>query len=655
MSAGGPSLRANSAPAGGSAAATAASVGAGARTIKASAAERVLHGERRSLRERFGGLRNVPPFLRLVWQTSPSMMLAEALLRFVRALLPVATLYVGKLIIDEVVLLAKSPHPPDDLRQWLASGLLDRIAWLLALEFALAVASDVLGRTVSLLDALLSERFSNVTSLRLMEHAATLDLEDFEDSELQDQLERARRQAAGRMSLLGQLFAQAQDVVTIVSFGAGLFVYAPWLIVLMAIALVPAFIGEAHFNQRSYSLNFARTPERRELDYVRQTGASVETAKEVKIFGLNAFLIERYRRLATSFYEANRSLALRRASVGGALTAIGTSAYYVAYAYIVWRTLHGEFSIGDLTFLSGSFRRLRNLLEDLLMGFSSVAGQALYLDDLFSFFEIRPEITSPPDALPFPEPIRQGFVFDDVGFRYPGAERWAVRHLRFTLRAGEVLALVGENGAGKTTLVKLLARLYDPDEGRILLDGRDLREYDLRALRANIGVIFQDFVRYHLTAGENIAVGRIEARDDRLRIVEAARRSLADEVIGKLPHGYDQVVGKRFRGGIDLSGGEWQKIAIARAYMRDAQLLILDEPTAALDARSEFEVFQRFKELSRDKTAVLISHRFSTVRMADRIVVLADGSIEAIGTHEELLREQGRYAELFELQAAGYR
>jgi len=627
----------------------------GSRAPKASAAERVVHGERRSLRERFGGLRNVPPFLRLVWQTSPSMMLAEAMLRFVRALLPVATLYVGKLIIDEVVLLAKSPHPPDDLRQWLASGLLDRIAWLLALELALAVASDVLGRTVSLLDALLSERFSNVTSLRLMEHAATLDLEDFEDSELQDQLERARRQAAGRMSLLGQLFAQAQDVVTIVSFGAGLFVYAPWLIVLMAIALVPAFIGEAHFNQRSYSLNFARTPERRELDYVRQTGASVETAKEVKIFGLNAFLIERYRRLATSFYEANRALALRRASVGSALTAIGTSAYYVAYAYIVWRTLHGEFSIGDLTFLSGSFRRLRNLLEDLLMGFSSVAGQALYLDDLFSFFEIRPEITSPPDALPFPEPIRQGFVFDDVGFRYPGAERWAVRHLRFTLRAGEVLALVGENGAGKTTLVKLLARLYDPDEGRILLDGRDLREYDLRALRANIGVIFQDFVRYHLTAGENIAVGRIEARDDRLRIAEAARRSLADEVIGKLPHGYDQVVGKRFRGGIDLSGGEWQKIAIARAYMRDAQLLILDEPTAALDARSEFEVFQRFKELSRDKTAVLISHRFSTVRMADRIVVLADGSIEAIGTHEELLREQGRYAELFELQAAGYR
>jgi ATP-binding cassette subfamily B protein len=627
----------------------------GTRTPKASAADRVVHAERRSLRERFGGLRNVPPFLRLVWQTSPSMMLAQSVLRLIRALLPVATLYVGKLIIDEVVSLVGSTHPTDDLRAWLANGWLDRMLWLLAIEFALAVMSDILGRTVSLLDSLLSERFSNATSLRLMEHAATLDLEDFEDSELQDSLERARRQAAGRMSLLGQLFGQAQDVVTIVSFAAGLFVYAPWLIALMAIALVPAFIGEAHFNAQTYSLNFARTPERRELDYIRRTGASVETAKEVKIFGLNAFLIERYRKLATSFYDANRALAMRRASLGSALTALGTVAYYVAYAYIVWRTLHGEFTIGDLTFLAGSFRRLRNLLEDLLMGFSQVAGQALYLDDLFSFFDIQPEIASPPNPRPFPNPIRTGFTFDDVGFRYPGAERWAVRHLRFTLHVGEVLALVGENGAGKTTLVKLLARLYDPDEGRILLDGHDLREYDLAALRSNTGVIFQDFVRYHMTAAENIAVGRIEARDDRVRIVAAAHRSLADEVIAKLPDRYEQVIGKVFRGGLDLSGGEWQKIAIARAYMRDAQVLILDEPTAALDARSEFEVFERFKELGRGKTAVLISHRFSSVRMADRIVVLAEGTVEAMGTHEELLEQQGRYAELFELQAAGYR
>jgi ATP-binding cassette subfamily B protein len=608
-----------------------------------------------SWRERLGALRNLPPFLKLVWQTSPGIALAQGVLRIVRALLPVASLYVGALIIDEVVRLTQAPSPGATLEQWFASGMLHHIGWLLALEFGLAVLSDLLGRGISLLDSLLSEKLSTATSVRLMEHAASLDLEDFEDSEFQDRLERARMQAAGRTGLMNQLFSQAQDMVTIVSFAAGLVAYAPWLMVLLAVALVPAFIGEAHFNAQSYWLNFHRAPERRELDYVRQTAASAETAKEVKIFGLHPFLIQRYLELAVSFFRANRKIAMRRAGWGSLLTAVGTIAYYFAYAYIVWRTLHGDFTIGNLTFLAGSFLRLRTLLENLLMGFSSVAGQALYLEDLFSFFEIKPEIHSPPDARAFPKPIREGITFEDVGFRYPGAERWAVRHLSFTLKAGEVLALVGENGAGKTTIVKLLSRLYDPDEGRILLDGQSLREYDLFALRANIGVIFQDFVRFHLTAADNIAVGNIDARSDRARIMAAAERTGADEVIAKLPAGYDQVIGKRFRTGIDLSGGEWQKIAIARAYMRDAQLLILDEPTAALDARAEYEVFQRFKELSAGKTAVLISHRFSSVRMADRIVVLGEGMVEAIGTHEELLAQGGRYAELFELQAAGYR
>ena len=608
-----------------------------------------------SFRERVGALRNLRPFLAMVWATSPTLTAASIALRLMRALLPVATLYIGKLIIDDVVMLVQLPDKPATLQQWLDSGHLNRLALLLGAEFAVAVAADVLGRIVSLLDGLLAEQVSTSSSVRLMEHAATLDLEDFEDAEFQDQLERARRQTSGRMTLMSQLFSQAQDLVTVASLAAGLIVFAPWLIVLLLVALVPAFLGEAHFNAKSYSLDFGRTPERRELDYVRQTAASAETAKEVKIFGLNGFLIDRYRRLATSFYEANRRLALRRAGWGGLFTTIGTIGYYFAYAYIAWRTLTGEFSVGDLTFLAGSFRRLRTLLESLLSGFSSVAGQALYLDDLFSFFEVQPEIHSPANPLPFPKPIREGFVFEDVGFIYPGAERWAVRHLSFTLKAGEVVALVGENGAGKTTLVKLLTRLYDPDEGRILLDGRDLRDYGLDELRGSMGVIFQDFVRYNLPAGDNIAVGRIEARGDRERIARAANRSQADEVIGRLPHGYDQMIGKRFKNGVELSGGEWQKIAIARAYMREAEVLILDEPTAALDARAEFEVFQRFKELSKGKTAVLISHRFSSVRMADRILVLAEGRVEAQGTHEQLLAQQGRYAELFELQAAGYR
>src|SRR6476661_1696927 len=444
-------------------------------------------------------------------------------------------------------------------------------------------------------------------------------------------------------------------MVTVAAFAAGLLVYAPWLMVLLAVALVPAFVGESHFNALNYSLNFQWTPERRQLEYLRQMGASVETAKEVKIFDLHRYFIARYRTLSKQFLEANRSLARRRAIWGTLLAALGTMAYYLAYAYIAWRTVKGDFSIGDLTFLAGSFRRLRQLLEGLLVGFSQVAGQAMYLDDLFSFFEIQPEIRSKPGAIAIPRPIARGFRFEGVGFRYPEAEHWALRDLHFELRAGEVLALVGENGAGKTTLVKLLARLYDPDEGRILLDGRDLRDYDLEDLRANIGVIFQDFMRYHLSAADNIGVGQIDAMNDGGRIREAARRAMADEVIEGLPLGYDQLIGRRFKTGVDLSGGQWQKIAIARAYMRDAQVMILDEPTAALDARSEFEVFQRFKELSNDRTAVLISHRFSSVRMADRILVLAEGRLEASGTHEQLLAQGGRYAELFELQAAGYR
>ena len=609
----------------------------------------------RSLRERFGALRTLRPFVAMVWRTSPGLTIGLLLLRLVRALLPVVSLYIGKLIIDDVVKLVAMPNRPTTFEGWRQSGELAWLGWLLLAEFALAVLSDVLGRVVSLVDSLLSERVTNSSSVRLMKHAATLDLEDFEDAEFQDQLERARRQTSGRLTLMGQLFSQAQDIVTVASFGAGLLVYAPWLIVLLLAALVPAFLGEAHFNAQTYTLDYGRTPERRELDYVRQTAASVETAKEVKIFGLNGFLIEHYKRLAALFYSANRELAVRRAAWGGVFTAIGTIGYYAAYAYIAWRTLEGEFTVGDLTFLAGSFLRLRTLLEGLLTGFSSTAGQALYLNDLFSFFDTRPEILSPANPIPFPNPIREGFVFEDVGFIYPGAERWAVRHLSFALKAGEVVALVGENGAGKTTLVKLLTRLYDPDEGRILLDGRDLRDYDLEKLRGSMGVIFQDFVRYNFTAGENIAVGRIEARFDQARIERAAGRSQANEVIERLPGGYDQRIGKRFKNGVELSGGEWQKIAIARAYMREAEVLILDEPTAALDARAEFEVFQRFKELSKGKTAVLISHRFSSVRMADRIFVLADGKVAAAGTHEELVAQPGLYSELFELQAAGYR
>jgi ATP-binding cassette subfamily B protein len=514
---------------------------------------------------------------------------------------------------------------------------------------------EALARVSSLLESLLGDLFSNRISVRLMEHAATLDLSQFEDAETYDHLERARRQTTGRIGLFTLLLATTQDLVTLVSLGGVLLLQMPWLLLLLAVAVLPAFLGEAHFAALGYSLLYQWTPERRLLDYLRYLGASDESAKEVKLFGLSQFLVGRYAQLSDDFYRENKKLAVRRNLVSTLLVSLGTLGYYGAYVVIIYGTVLGRFSIGALTFLAGSFRQSRDLIQRILLALSSIYEQSLYLSDLFTFFDVKPRVVSQAGARAVPVPIRQGFVFHDVGFRYPGSERWAVRHLSFTLQPDERLALVGENGAGKTTLVKLLARLYDPDEGHITLDGVDLKEYDLVSLRRNIGVIFQDFVRYDFVLKENIGVSQVDAIDDPVRVRDAARRSLADSVAGRLAQGYDQMLGRRFDGGVELSGGEWQKVALGRAYMRDAQVLILDEPTAALDARAEYDVFLRFAELTKGRMAVLISHRFSTVRMADRILVLKDGELVDQGTHDELVARGGLYAELFGLQAAGYR
>lgn len=597
-----------------------------------------------SLKDRFKALSNLPKLFKLVWEVSPAMVTGNLVLRLFRSFLPLLTLYIGKLIIDEILRLLKISGERDLLHLWVLIGL----------EFGIAIVSDVLGRGISYIDSMLGDRFSNASSVRLMQHAAKLDLEHFEDSAFYDKLERARQQTVGRMTLMSQVFSQGQDILTMIFLAGGLIAFNPWLIVLLIITLLPAFWGESYFNTKSYSIFYSWTPERRLLDYLRMVGASNESAKEVKMFGLSNFLTEEYRTLADKFYNTNKKLGFKRAAVGGLLSSVGTAGYYGAYAYIIFKTVTGVLSIGDLTFLSGSFARLRGLLEGILARFSTIADSSLYLQDMFDFFEIQPRIVSPEKPLPFPNPIREGFRFENVGFAYANSERFVLKDLNFLLKAGEKLALVGENGAGKTTLVKLLVRMYDPTEGRILLDGHDIKEYDLEEFRREVGVIFQDFMRYHLSAGDNIAVGRIEHRDNLPEIETAARESLAESVIKKLPNGYAQTIGKRFPGGVELSGGEWQKVALARAYIRDAQLLVLDEPTAALDARAEHEVFQHFTELTKGKTAVLISHRFSTVRMADRILVLENGTMLEIGSHEELLQKNGRYAELFKLQAAGY-
>ncbi len=609
-----------------------------------------------ALRDRLGALRTLPRLFRLVWRTSPGLALATIGLRLTRAALPTAALYVGKLIIDAVVRESRLPHAADRLASsHLSHDHLTHIAALVLAEAGLGILSDLLGRASTFVGDLLGQRTSDAASLDLMRHAAALDLEQFESADQQDRLDRARRQVTGRSSILQLVFGQAQDAVTAVVLAVGFAAYAPWLLAGLALALVPAALGELHFNREGYRLAFGRTPERRQVDYLRYLGASVETAKEIKLFALEDFLGARFAALSALMYGETRRLAARRAAWGGLFATLSALAYYAGYTVILWRALAGAITVGDLGFLAGSLLRLRSLLEGLLLGLSQLAAQAAYLDDLFSFFDIQPAIRSPAQPVPFPVPIRSGIRFEDVGFRYRDAERWAVRHLDLEIRAGEVVALVGENGAGKTTIVKLLSRLYDPTEGRVTIDGIDLRHFDLDALRARVALILQDFVHYSFSASENIGVGSISRRDERGRIVHAAERALADRVIDRLPQGYDQPLGRRFKDGVELSGGEWQKVAIARAYMREGDVLVLDEPTAALDARAEYEVFLRFRDLSRGRTCLLISHRFSTVRMADRIVVLDGGRVAEAGSHDELLARGGRYAALFELQAVGYR
>ncbi len=596
------------------------------------------------VRERLAAFRYIPPFLRMVWATKPAYGLGIVCVRGISAFLPVAMLWVGKLIIDTVVANIGSPNP-----DWVL------LAQYIGLELALALVSDVLSRLASLLESLLGDLFSNEMSVRLMKHAASLDLQHFEDPDFFDKMQRARRQTMGRVALMSQTLTMGQQALTLASLLTALVAFNPWLLLILVVAILPSFLGETAYAGIAYSFMFQWTPQRRELDYYRWVASEVEPAKEVKLFGLSDHFIGRYAELADAYVKENRRVATHRAATGGVLTSISTVAYYGAVGTIVYETVTGAITIGSLTFLMGTFQRSRGLIGSILMSIARSYEQGLQLKDLFDFLDVRPRIANAENPVPMPRPVRHGFVFDDVGFRYPDTDAWAVRHVSFEIGPGERVALVGENGAGKTTIVKLLTRLYEPSEGRILLDGIDLAEYDLVELRQAIGVIFQDFFRYDMKAGENIAIGRIERQDDASRIVESAEKSMAAPVIEGLDDKYEHMLGRRFEGGANLSGGEWQKIALARAYMRDAELLVLDEPTATLDARAEHQVFERFSELTAGKMAVLISHRFSTVRMADRILVLDGGRIIEDGSHERLLEAEGRYAELFNLQARGYR
>jgi ATP-binding cassette subfamily B protein len=535
------------------------------------------------------------------------------------------------------------------------SPVSNRFWWLVAAEFAIAIGNSVLARFIDYLDSLLAENYTRYVSILVMKHAAELDLQAYEDPAFYDRLERARVQATDRLGMIQSIGRLVQQTITAVLMSVSIMAFSPWLMLLLCAGVLPAFLGESHFAFLGYAKNFRQTPIRRQLDYLRQLAGSKEAAKELKLFGLSGFLADRFTGLSNRIYDEDVALARRRFTLGSFLSVLGTMGYYAAYVFVIWRTLLGAITIGSLTFLAGAIQQASLNIQQVFSTLAGIADQALFLTDLLAFFEMRPTIRSKPHALPIPQPMRYGIEFRGVSFRYPGTERLVLRDLDLCLDVGERLALIGENGEGKTTVVKLLTRLYDPTEGEILLDGIDLREYNLEELHREIGVIFQDFMRYELTARENLAVGRIGELTNTHRLMDAAQKSQADEVIARLPLAYEQMLGRRFEGGVDLSGGEWQKLALARAYLRDAQLLILDEPTAALDARSEFEVFHRFAELTIGKTALFISHRFSTVRMADRIVVLKDGAVGEQGSHEQLVARGGLYAEMFAMQAAGYR
>jgi ATP-binding cassette, subfamily B, bacterial len=593
--------------------------------------------------DRVKALQNVPVVLRILWQSGPLVVTCGLVFRSILAMGPVAAAYVAKSIINGV-------------QQAISGHGIPPLFWRYVLaEMLIVLSTSLLIRIIDYFDSLLADRYTHYVSIRVLEHAAELDLATYEDPVFYDRLDRARIQSTDRLSMIQAMGRLLQFSLQMFFFSAAVFWKGPILFLFLMVSAVPSFLGDTHFAFLGYAKNYRQTPQKREMNYIRLIGGSKQAAKELRLFNLSRFLSDRFRRLSQLIYAENAAFSRRRLRWGAVSAVLSVGGYYSSYIYIIWRAIHGGYDIGTFAFIIRAIQQAQNNLQLVFSTVSGIADQALFLTDLVAFFEMKPGLVSRPNGRQVPHPIHQGFEFREVSFSYPGSDRLVLEKFSFSLRPGERIALIGENGEGKTTVVKLITRLYDPTEGQILLDGVDLREYELEGLHREIGVIFQEFMRYEMTLRDNIAVGRTEQSHSNADIALAAEKSLAAGVVSKLPDGYDQMLGRYFANGTDLSGGEWQKVALARAYLRDAQLLVLDEPTAALDAKSEMEVFQRFAELTEGKMAFLISHRFSTVRMADRIVVLSGGRIVEEGDHAGLMSLGGRYAQMFEMQAASYR
>ena len=608
--------------------------------------------ERISRRERWSQIRasavNVLRAFQLSWEAHRLSTLGMAACTLVGALLPAAQAWVAKLIVDSVVGSLNQHVDP-----WLG---LQAIAPLLLAEAVLVVLQALNGQLRTLSEHVLHARLNLSINTRIIRKALELDLTHFENAEYYDKLQNARREADWRgLRIVNGSFYLVQNLITLGTFALRLIRFSPWPALLLFVATLPAFIAQSRYAELNFRVLSWRAPEARRLSYLEHVLTDYDAVKEVKLFSLGEPLLGRYASLFWTFLREDQAIAQKRSLASLAWGLLATLTYYGAYAWIVWRTLAGTITLGDMTLYLSIFRNSQSTFESIFFDLSELYENGLFMSNLFSFLELEPMMTQSASPRPVPRPLRVGIEFRDVSFRYPGQENWALRQVSFSIRPGEKIALVGPNGAGKTTIVKLITRLYDPSEGQVLLDGVDLREYDLEQLRHSIGVIFQDFVRYHLSASENIGFGQIEALDDHPRIERAAAMSGADSVIAGLPEGYETTLGRWFSRGRELSGGEWQKIALARAFMRDCEILILDEPTASLDAENEYQVFQQFRRLAADRTAILISHRFSTVRMADCIYVVEGGTIRERGSHDDLVALGGIYARLFTLQAESYR